>query len=296
MFKKPWKITEGFILGGVLVLAGLFLQSLIGPIDREDFLNPPFQYILAALFPVAVLAAFLLKKRVAFFRWLGSPDSAVASIAWTMILTIVMGLTAQVPSRGWLGKMVTFRPFVFCYAWLTFVVGLVALNHIRRLGRSWKEVPAILNHLGLFIVLLCATLGSVDKRVLEMTLNEGETVSEAVAEDGTTYDTNLYVRLDDFTMETWPSGMPKRFASDVVVRDRTGKEMAGVIEVNKPLKVDGWRIYQYGYDEEAGVKGTTSILQFVKDPWLPYVMAGIFMMLAGAFLMMVTGFKKEEEA
>ena len=296
MFRKPWRLTEGFILGAALVIAGLLLQNVMGPVDWDDFLTPPFEYIIAALSVGIVTIAFLLRKRVAFFGWLGSPVSAVTSIAWTMVLTMVMGLTAQVPSRGWLGNMVTFRPFVLCYSWMTVVVGIVALNHICRLGRGWKELPAVLNHLGLFTVLVCATLGSADKQVLEMPLHEGETVSEAVSESGTSYDTGLSVTLNDFVMEVWPSGMPKRFASEVVVRGRSGKDIAAVIEVNKPLKVDGWRMYQYDYDEKAGVEGKTSILQLVKDPWLPFVMAGIFMMLAGAFLMIVTGFRKEEEA
>ena len=185
-------------------------------------------------------------------------------------------------------------PFVLCYIWLTVVVGLVAINHLTRLGHSWKEIPAVLNHLGLFVTLVCATLGSVDKRELMMTLQEGETVSTAETEDGTSYDTGISVRLDDFTMETWPNGMPKRFASDVVVKGKSGKETSAVIEVNKPLKIDGWKMYQYGYDEEAGVEGKMSILQMVKDPWLPLVYIGIFIMIAGAFLMMIVGLRRDE--
>ena len=190
--------------------------------------------------------------------------------------------------------MTSFWPFVLCYIWLTVVVGLVAINHLTRLGHSWREIPAVLNHLGLFVTLVCATLGSVDKRELMMTLHEGETVSTAEAEDGTSYDTGVSVRLDDFTMETWPNGMPKRFASDVVVKGKSGEETSAVIEVNKPLKIDGWKMYQYGYDEEAGVEGKMSILQMVKDPWLPLVYLGIFTMIAGAFLMMIVGFRRED--
>jgi cytochrome c biogenesis protein ResB len=108
------------------------------------------------------------------------------------------------------------------------------------------------------------------------------------------YDTGLSVRLDDFTMEVYPNGMPKRFASDVVVTGKSGKQTTAVIEVNKPLEIDGWKMYQYGFDEEAGTEGKMSILQMVKDPWLPLVYAGIYMMLAGAFLMLFTGFKREE--
>ena len=235
-----------------------------------------------------------MKGKVNFFAWLGSSASAVPSIACTLLMTMIMGLTAQIPERGWLGNMVTFWPFVLCYVWLTAVVGLVAVNHICRLSSSWKEIPAVLNHLGIVVTLVCATLGSADKQDLEMMLKEGGSQTVASREDGTTVQTGLSVRLNDFTMETYPSGMPKRFASDVVVTSKSGKEIPGVIEVNKPMEVDGWKMYQYGYDEEAGTESTVSILQLVKDPWLPFVYAGIFMMLAGAFLMMIVGFKREE--
>lgn len=293
LFSKPFNLLTGFLFGGGLALTGLLPQIAKGP-ARWGSLAFPANVILLALFLVFLAGAFLMRRKSSFFSWLGSPAAAVPSIAWCLVFTLVMGLTAQVPGRGWLGNMISFWPFVLCYIWLTTVVGLVAINHITRVGRSWREVSAVLNHLGLFVVLVCATLGSADKRTLEMTLHEGETVSVAVSEDGTTYDTGLSVRLDDFTMEVYPNGMPKRFASDVVVEGKSGKGTAAVIEVNKPLKIDGWKMYQYGYDEAAGVEGEMSILQLVKDPWLPLVFGGIFMMIAGAFLMMFTGLKRED--
>ena len=109
-------------------------------------------------------------------------------------------------------------------------------------------------------------------------------------------ETGLTVFLNDFTMETYPNGMPRRFASDVVVTTGSGKEVAAVIEVNKPLKVDGWKMYQYDYDSEAGPDSVTSVLQMVRAPWLPVVLAGIFMMLSGALLMLATGFERKEVA
>ena len=286
----------GFIFGGALVLAGLIVQVVKGPVDWDDFLTFPAGIVIALLFSAFVLAASLLRKRIGFFGWLGSPSAAVPSIAWASLLTMVMGFTAQVPQRGWLGSMVTFCPFIFVYTWMTAVVGMVALNHLSRLTRSWREVSASLNHLGLFITLVCATLGSGDKQTLEMTLHEGGVETVGIKEDGKAVETGLSVRLDDFIMETYPSGMPKRFASEVKVAGKSGKEIAAVIEVNKPLKVDLWKMYQYDYDSEAGTESRISVLQLVKDPWLPLVYAGIFMMLAGALLLMIVGFRKEETA
>lgn len=55
------------------------------------------------------------------------------------------------------------------------------------------------------------------------------------------------------------------------------------------IGVEGWKIYQYGYDTSMGAQSNTSILELVSDPWLPYVYAGIYMMLAGGVLMFVMG-------
>ncbi len=54
------------------------------------------------------------------------------------------------------------------------------------------------------------------------------------------------------------------------------------LEVNKPYKVKGYKIYQTGYDEQMGKWSQTSILEAVHDPWLPVVYFGIFLLLAGA--------------
>lgn len=291
--KKPWSLADGFIFGGGLILLGFLLQVILGPVDWGLLAFPVNLIVLLALL-VFVAVAYVMRDKAGLFGWLGSSEAAVPALSCTLFLTIIMGLTAQIPERGWLGNMVTFWPFALCYVWMTVVAGLLALGGVRRVARSWKEIPYALIHLGLFVTLVCATLGSADKRDLEMTLHEGETVSTASTEDGTTYETGLSVRLDDFTMETYPNGMPKRFASDVVVKGKNGQDITAVIEVNKPLKVDGWKMYQYGYDEEAGTESQVSILEIVRDPWLPLVYVGIFMMLAGALLMLVTGFKREE--
>ena len=294
MFERPWKLTDGFIFGGSLAVAGLLLQAVHGPVFW-DAMSMPANIILLLFFILLLVLVYVFKKKVRFFAWMASPAAAVPSIAWALLLTIVMGLIAQVPARGWLGNMITFWPFVLIYIWMTFVVGLVALNHLFRLTKSWREVSAALNHLGLFVVLVSATLGSADKLTLEMTLTEGETQTKAAKADGSSVETGLSVRLDDFIMETYPSGMPKRFASEVVVRGKSGDDIPAVIEVNKPLKMDGWKMYQYDYDSEAGVESKISVLQLVRDPWLPAVFTGIFMMLAGAFVMMIVGFKREEK-
>ncbi|MFC2107020.1 hypothetical protein ACFLRY_01665 [Bacteroidota bacterium] len=61
------------------------------------------------------------------------------------------------------------------------------------------------------------------------------------------------------------------------------------LEVNKPYSFMGWEVYQVGYNEEMGKWSNLSVLEFVKDPWLPFVYAGIFMMLLGSLYLVWMG-------
>jgi hypothetical protein len=53
-----------------------------------------------------------------------------------------------------------------------------------------------------------------------------------------------------------------------------------LIEVNQPVRAEGWKIYLQNYD----ASGESDVCTFsaVKDPWLPLVYSGLVMMCAGA--------------
>ena len=99
-----------------------------------------------------------------------------------------------------------------------------------------------------------------------------------------------------------PKRAPKRYASDVTIyvkdSEEEGHALAGVIEVNHPFTVNGWKIDQLGYDERFGNESQYSVFEIVRDPWLPAVYVGLIMMLAGAVSLFLTApgrIKKEEE-
>lgn len=86
---------------------------------------------------------------------------------------------------------------------------------------------------------------------------------------------------------------PKQYSSLVDVYTKDGKSMQARIEVNKPLTVNGWKIYQLSYDEQMGKWSTLSVFELVSDPWLPVVYIGIFMLAVGAIGMFFTKRKKD---
>ena len=87
---------------------------------------------------------------------------------------------------------------------------------------------------------------------------------------------------------------PKRFASALTVEKSDGSVLKTIVEVNKPLSVEGYHLYQTSYDRPLGRWSHYSGLMVTYDPSYKIVFAGIYMMLAGALLMFLLGAKKKK--
>ena len=81
----------------------------------------------------------------------------------------------------------------------------------------------------------------------------------------------------------------KKYSSHVNVFVKDGKNDQAVIEVNKPYEAGGWKVYQLSYDEKFGKWSKLSVIELVRDPWLPVVYTGIFMMIIGAVYLIFKG-------
>ena len=58
------------------------------------------------------------------------------------------------------------------------------------------------------------------------------------------------IQLKRFVIDYYSTGMPKLFASDVIVRDNaTGKDFAATIKVNEPLIYNGIAVYQSSFED-----------------------------------------------
>jgi hypothetical protein len=285
MWVKPWTMKEGFLIGGGLLVTGLLLQWVLGPVEWS-LLAWPVNLILLVLLVLVIGVMYALRRKVYTFEWMMHGSAAVPCLSYAAALAILMGLIPQVRGEGvpWLSQMLRFWPFVLIWTWMMLISALAALNHLLR----WKvkEIPFLLNHLGVFIAVVSATLGNADIRKLQMTAFTGEPEWRALDELGMVHEPGLAIELHQFTMEEYPDHTPKRFASDITVYTEDGKSVRGTVEVNKPLKVNGWKIYQYGYDSFRGAESTYSVFQLVRDPWIFWVYLGIFLMIAGALCLL----------
>lgn len=413
MWTKPWKYKDGGAIGGGLLVTGLLLQVTVGRIEW-DWLSFPVNVVVLVMFLATIVVMHLLRKQVYLFRWMSHYTAAVSSLLWVVIFTVLMGLIKQsVPHAGddafpGFSQMLSAWPFVLLYVWMTMVLGLTLLR-VSFLF-SWKKIPFLLNHLGLFMALLTATLGNADLQRLRMSTSMGNAEWRATDEKHNLIELPLAIELKDFTIDEYPPKLmlidnengkvlpedapvhllledgveqgglmdwdititqsipeaasvatkdtvrftefrsmgstyavylkalnrktkehkegwvscgsfifpykalglnehislimperePQRFASTVTFYTESGKQQEGVIEVNKPYELEGWKIYQLSYDENKGRWSDVSIFELVRDPWLPYVYIGIGMMILGAICLFATAQvsrnRKEEEA
>ena len=288
MWNKPWTFKEGFLIGGGLIFAGLALELSVGPVVWDAFAWPANGIVLAGFLALIALI-FILRKKLYAFQFVSTYQAAIPALVYAVVLTIIMGLTRQLKDGTWLNNMLSFWPFVLIYVYIAVILGVIILRRLMHLS-SWKrDVPFLLNHLGLFIALITATLGNADMQRVKMITTVGEPEWRALTQQGVVKEMPIAIELKKFIMETYDDGSPKRFASEIQILTKTGKNIETTVDVNKPCEVDGWKIYQYGYDTQMGAKSQISILEIVSDPWLPLVYTGIYMMLAGAVCMFVIG-------
>ncbi len=291
MWTKPWNMKEGFLIGGGLIIAGLMLELSVGPVVWDAFAWPANGIVLAGFLAIIALV-FILRKKVYAFQFIGTYQAAIPAMVYAVVLTIIMGLTRQQADGTWLNNMLSFWPFVLIYVYIAVILGVIILRRLMNLHAWKRDLPFLLNHLGLFIALTTATLGNADMQRVKMITAIGEPEWRALTQEGTVKEMPIAIELKQFIMETYDDGSPKRFASEIQILTKTGKNIETTVDVNKPYEVDGWKIYQYGYDTQMGAQSQISILELVSDPWLPLVYTGIYMMLAGAVCMFVIGGRK----
>ena len=408
MFNRLWKMKEGFVTGAGLILVGLALQYSVGPIDWSAFAFP-INAICLVLYLAFLALIYALRHRVRLFSFFFTTEAAVPTLIYAALLTVAMGLTRQVAPHEraidpiGLTRMLSFWPFVLIYGRLTGIVGLIAIRQI--LHFRFRELPSLLSHLGVFIAIVAATLGSADMERVKLTASMDMPEWRATHEQGF-LELPLAIQLEKFTIDEYPPKLliinsktgksipaknpeivlvdkhfregkllkwrirvrqnlplaapvvtsdtvryvgwgssgavtallveaqpmegdravgkplvgwvtcgsylfpfqelkltkdlslvmarrePERYASRIHVYTRSQKNIVATVEVNKPVSIDGWRIYQLSYDESMGRWSETSTFELVKDPWLPAVYVGIYLLLAGAVLTFIFSQKR----
>lgn len=407
MWQFPWWYRESIAFVGGIVLIGFILQLTVGNFNFF-LLQSPVNLILGG-FIILFLILFSFARRSSFYKWFSGVPFSVTIIGAILILSIIMGLTPQItrpdPHDNGIFASLGFRQmtgswsFVLVYLLLLFSLGSLI---IRRLMAFRKEDYAFyFNHIGLWVLLFAAGLGTADIKRYVMHIQEGEVEWRVYSENRDMLELPIAIQLNDFDMEEYPPKLtiidrktgespqgradyfqidekrptgqlndwdielkqyihqairnsdstyqevpmpgsspaakilaknswagdlregwvcggnraqlymtlpldsqycivmtqpePKRFLSDIKVFMEDGKEAETILEVNKPLRIGSWTIYQYGYDNRAGRMSTYTSLELVYDPWLYAVYMGIALLAIGSVCLLWSGNRKNRK-
>ena len=210
MWSKPWSYKEGLTIGAGLLIIGILLQMTVGAINWDLFACP-VNVIVSVVYIIALIAMHLLRKRVYLFGWFSHYSAAVSALLWVVGMTVVMGLIRQAPSghasnasTDLLGfsQMIASWPFVLLYFWMVTALGLTILR--ASFPFKWRRLSFLLNHIGLFVALIAATLGNADMQRLKMTTRMGNAEWRATNDKGQLVELPLAIELKDFTIDEYP--------------------------------------------------------------------------------------------
>ncbi|CAK7017894.1 MAG: hypothetical protein DELT_02316 [Desulfovibrio sp.] len=132
-------------------------------------------------------------------------------------------------------------------------------------------------------------------RVTAKNARTGETKTGWVCGGGTIPGFFSGLELNDELTMVMTQPEPKRFVSDITVLTKDGVKKEARLEVNKPLSVGPWMLYQYGYDDKAGKMSAYSSIELVRDGWLWPAYAGIILLMAGSVLLVWNGTGKRRK-
>lgn len=151
-------------------------------------------------------------------------------------------------------------------------------------GRLSRYGPYIL-HIGLLVVCSAAFAKGLPgwDQSKDVWIPDGQTVKVPGEQ--------FAITNHKFTMDLYENGMPSRFATDASIMVGEQEVLRQVIEVNKPLRYNGWDIYQASWREEPGVahlrvveaesgRQVGSIALDLRQPEAEYLIAGTNLKLA----------------
>lgn len=253
------------------------------PIDIFRF---PLNLILLLIWAAVVYVLWEKHPKSGFVRFMLSPGATYWAVGLFLVLCLAIGITGH----RWI---VNTWPFVLFMIYFQTVLSYVIL-------RGWREATAtgarlgpvrwrfLFLHAGLLVTVASAFWGAPDKETLKLQVFKGEPVSEAYREDGKIIWLKNAVTLQDFKVSYGNDGVPSDYEATVTTGDRTF-----ALRVNHPHALRfGEDMYLSGYDVQAA---EYCVLQVVRDPWRYGILAGILMMLAGAFMLFVGGPRRRME-
>ena len=232
----------------------------------------PLNLLLAAILVCCLVWLRKTCPNTPVVRFLHSPTATISSIILLIISCLWVGFSGD---RGFVESAL----FVSVLMYVQIVLFLITL-------RGWKGADGsvrwrfLLLHLGLLLAVGSGFWGAPDSGEYRMRLYVDETSREALTLEAKRVVLPYEISLYDVETEYSVDGKPSHYEALISVN---GCEPVTLM-VNHP---HGVRLGQDLY--LASVSEDSCVLQIVCEPWRYFALAGIIMMLAGAFMLFIKG-------
>ena len=231
----------------------------------------PLNLLLASMWMIGWIWLYRNRRECSLIRYMLSPIATLSSVVLLLAACLLIGFSGN---REFVQSLV----FVVLLLYLQTVLFLVILRGWRRPdGVRWRF---LLIHAGFLLAVGAGFCGAPDSSEARVKMGRGETVREASSLDGGRVVLPYELSLEDYCVEVSDNGKPVHYEAFINI---DGQEPVSVT-VNHPYRV------RFGEDIYlTSVSDSGCVLQIVREPWRYFALAGILMLLAGAFMLFIKG-------
>jgi len=192
-----------FLVGLGILLIGVFLEYLV-PLKSVNQLVFPYTLVLGLVLINGIVISYYAFKESVVVKWLVSVPAAISAITLLVFLAILMGFIHQDSENSSAFGIYSIKTtwyFSFSLLFLLISLGYVCIK--RTVPFTKKNIGFLLNHLGLWIVVFSAAIGSNDLKRVLVPIEEGKTALQGY-ENGIAFNLPVPIKLIDFQMEEYP--------------------------------------------------------------------------------------------
>lgn len=217
-------------------------------------------------FPISILLACTAILLIYLLRNIRVPRG--------LLITLISALFVIVALMGTFTAKWLMAPLVVVSIPLMILSGIAAIRDYKA-----HSLPAFFSHAGFALTFCAAMCGTADSERGQVILYNHKPETQAFTADGHIMPLPFTITLDTFQTDYYDDGTsPKMFRSQLTVNDQKL-----TTEVNAPAHYSGYALFQAGYDPR---RNSYSIVEVVRDPWLPMVFAGMFLLFLGSLLIL----------
>ncbi len=204
--QKLWGYSESFTFSFGLIIAGFLIEYFTtGKTIIPEW--PVNLFVIIGYIVFTVVLYFFVKGNTV--KWLVSIPSAIASVSAMTLIVLFMGFIPQEDVAGQFSTEIGLTHITRSWPYLLvalYLLTVLTFSIYKRLTKpvTLKKVAYLLNHGGLWIVIVSASLGTADLKRLNMYLEEGGTQQVAVDASKNQYRVPFEITLHDFVMDEYP--------------------------------------------------------------------------------------------